>query len=111
MRVLADAMFTAEQPAHAVRVCFAHPNFELRLYSPESGNLAEGALDRLGAMFTDFDGCNQRMHNKLVVVDGEAAVFVVQVALWGLPLLSLALAAVTAVLRRRGAPSQGGSES
>lgn len=44
-------------------------------------------------------------------VDGEAAVFVVQVALWGLPLLSLALAAVTAVLRRRGAPSQGGSDA
>ena len=44
-------------------------------------------------------------------VDGEAAVFVVQVALWGLPLLSLALAAVTAVLRRRGAPIQGGSDA
>ena len=25
-------------------------------------------------MLTDFDGCNQRMHNKLVVVDGEVAV-------------------------------------
>lgn len=74
VRVLADAMFTAEQPAQAARVCLAHPNFELRLYSPESRNLAEGALDRLGAMLTDFDGCNQRMHNKLVVVDAEVAV-------------------------------------
>ncbi|MDA0947810.1 MAG: hypothetical protein O2799_04785, partial [Planctomycetota bacterium] len=44
-------------------------------------------------------------------VDGEAAVFVVQVALWGLPLLSLFFAGLTAVLRRRGAPTGAGADA
>lgn len=44
-------------------------------------------------------------------VDGEAAVFVVQVALWGLPLLSLFFAGLTAVLRRRGAPTGAGGDA
>jgi phosphatidylserine/phosphatidylglycerophosphate/cardiolipin synthase-like enzyme len=74
VRLLADSMFTAELPLQTARLCRAHPNLELRLYSPESGNLADSALARVGALLVDFDGFNQRMHNKLVVVDEEVAI-------------------------------------
>ncbi len=49
----------------------AHPNIEIRLYNPTEGkNLVQKALHAAG----DFQGFNQRMHNKAFIVDGRVAI-------------------------------------
>jgi putative cardiolipin synthase len=50
----------------------AYPNLEFRLFNPwnERGSLAE----RAGQMLAEMERLNTRMHDKLMVVDGHAAV-------------------------------------
>lgn len=52
----------------------AEPGVELRLYNPFTAGRDSQAL-RLGVMLGDFSQLNRRMHNKLFVADGRAAVF------------------------------------
>ena len=49
----------------------AHPNIEIRIYNPTPG---KRALEKVVNAARDFDGFNQRMHNKTFVVDGEVAI-------------------------------------
>lgn len=49
----------------------AHPNIEIRIYNPTPG---KHALQKVVNAARDFDGFNQRMHNKTFVVDGEVAI-------------------------------------
>lgn len=49
----------------------AHPNIEIRIYNPTPGKYA---LQKVVNAARDFDGFNQRMHNKTFVVDGEVAI-------------------------------------
>ena len=49
----------------------AHPNFEIRIYNANPGkNRVQQAYNAA----TDFQGINQRMHNKTFVVDGHVAI-------------------------------------
>ena len=49
----------------------AHPNVSIRVYNPTEGkNLASKAVN----VVSDFQGFNQRMHNKTFVVDGRVAI-------------------------------------
>lgn len=48
-----------------------HPNIEFRLFNPWEDR---GLLSRAGEMIAQMERLNQRMHDKLVVADGHAAV-------------------------------------
>ncbi len=50
-----------------------HPNLEVRVYNPGL-NVGRSGVDAAAALVTDFRGVNQRMHNKVLLVDGEAAI-------------------------------------
>ena len=51
----------------------AHPNVELRLYNPFPAGRDSGLL-RLASLVGDFGQLNRRMHNKLFIADGQAAI-------------------------------------
>ena len=48
-----------------------HPNIELRLFNPWKGR---GTLARAGEMIAQMERLNTRMHDKLLIADGNAAV-------------------------------------
>jgi len=49
----------------------AHPGIEIRIYNPAEG---KNAVQRMVHVARDFQGFNQRMHNKTFVVDGHVAI-------------------------------------
>lgn len=49
----------------------AHPNVELRLFNPWSSREIAG---RVGGSLKDMERVNQRMHNKALIVDNQAAI-------------------------------------
>ena len=49
----------------------AHPGIEIRIYNPTEG---KNAVQKVVNVARDFQGFNQRMHNKTFVVDGEVAI-------------------------------------
>ncbi|MCI1711254.1 MAG: phospholipase D family protein [Chiayiivirga sp.] len=74
VRVLLDQLFSVDNIRLLARLAQAHVNFELRLYNPTFGEAKTGPVDFfLGAVccFTRF---NQRMHNKLLLVDGRVGI-------------------------------------
>jgi putative cardiolipin synthase len=48
-----------------------HPNIELRLFNPWQ---KRGALSRMGEVIAQLERLNQRMHDKLIIADGNAAI-------------------------------------
>ena len=50
-----------------------HPRVEVRIYNPNL-NVRTTGREQLGQVATDFRGVNQRMHNKLFLVDGQVAI-------------------------------------
>lgn len=52
----------------------AHTNIELKIYNPILNKAHTGYLEMLEAALFDFGGLNQRMHNKLMIVDGQIAI-------------------------------------
>ncbi|MDC5703287.1 phospholipase D family protein [Vibrio europaeus] len=51
----------------------AHENIEIKIYNPNV-NIGKNIIDKLGTLLTDFHGLNQRMHNKVFLVDDQIAV-------------------------------------
>lgn len=49
-----------------------HPNFELRVYNP--GYVRDNLLGGMVEFVVDMEILNQRMHNKLFIVDGQIAI-------------------------------------
>ena len=52
----------------------AHDNFQLRVYNPTFGKARPSYLDYAGSVLCCFRRFNQRMHNKLLVVDDAVGV-------------------------------------
>lgn len=74
VRVLVDAFISLPDPALQATLEQAHDNFEIKLYNPVGGMAMPSNPDLLSASLRDFRGLNQRMHNKLFVMDGEHAI-------------------------------------
>lgn len=74
VRLLADHFMSARDPEWAAYLATVHPNFELRYYRPPVGQLNPSKLELLlhGVLF--FQQANQRMHNKILIVDGAIAI-------------------------------------
>ena len=71
VRLLMDDLYTSGEDELLLGLA-AHPNVELRLFNPFP---ARGSLKmRVLAALFDFERVNRRMHNKLFIADGAAAV-------------------------------------
>ncbi len=75
VRVLVDAFvrpgLTAEEYAG---LAVAHQNLEIRLFRPLSENAVTGLWRVVPDTFTRFTSLNRRMHGKILLVDGVAAI-------------------------------------
>lgn len=74
VRVLLDQLFSFEDLALLATLARAHANFELRLYNPTFGNGRTPPLEFAAGILCCFTRFNQRMHNKLLAVDGLLAI-------------------------------------
>ena len=71
VRVLLDDWGTLDKKDESVAGLDAHPNIDVKLFNPYTHR---SGLERLRELLTDFTRVNRRMHNKLFVADGVAAI-------------------------------------
>jgi len=69
IRLLLDQMFTFSDLEYLVLLTMDHVNFEIRFYNPTFNKAKMSNGDWLSSMACCFRRVNQRMHNKLMVVD------------------------------------------
>jgi phosphatidylserine/phosphatidylglycerophosphate/cardiolipin synthase-like enzyme len=70
VRLLLDQMFTDADLDHLVQLTLAHSNFEIRFYNPSFDKADMAKHDWISGVACCFRSINQRMHNKLLVIDG-----------------------------------------
>ena len=69
VRLLLDQMFSFSEARYLVQLTMAHSNLEIRFYNPSFYKAEMAKHDWLSAVACCFRRFNQRMHNKLMVVD------------------------------------------
>jgi len=69
VRVLADQLFSFNDAALLKRLADAHANLEVRLYNPTFHEAQTSAVEFGASVVCCFHHFNQRMHNKLLLVD------------------------------------------
>jgi putative cardiolipin synthase len=74
VRLLLDQMFSFSDARYLVQLTMAHENMEIRLYNPSFYKAEMAKHDWLSAVACCFRRFNQRMHNKLMVVDGVVGI-------------------------------------
>lgn len=74
VRVLADQLFALDDVEWLERIARAHANLEFRLYNPTFHEAVTQPLEFAAGVLCCFSRFNQRMHNKLVLVDGEIGI-------------------------------------
>jgi putative cardiolipin synthase len=74
VRLLLDQMFSYSDVERLVQLTLAHVNLEIRFYNPTFHKAKMAKRDWLSGMACCFRRVNQRMHNKLLVIDGVAGV-------------------------------------
>jgi putative cardiolipin synthase len=72
VRVLVDDLLI-EAPDSSLLALAHHPNIDIRIYNPKS-TVGTPLPKRVVNVATDFRGVNQRMHNKVLLIDGKAAI-------------------------------------
>ena len=73
VRLLMDPLSGLADPALQAQLASFHRNFDVRLYHPLLRVSRLAPLQLLGAIVFEFRDLNQRMHNKLMLVDGKVA--------------------------------------
>ncbi len=71
VRLLADQLFGPTDLSLLANLAAAHANFRMRLYNPTFGRARTSAVQYVEAILCCFRSFNQRMHAKLLVVDGR----------------------------------------
>jgi phosphatidylserine/phosphatidylglycerophosphate/cardiolipin synthase-like enzyme len=74
VRLLLDQMFSFSDAEYLVRLTLSHSNLEVRFYNPTFHKAKMAKHDWLTGLACCFRNVNQRMHNKLQVVDGMVGV-------------------------------------
>ncbi len=79
VKLIVDHLASEQHVEVATFLASVHPNFELRVYNPVSTHVKDAKADpsffeKLHALVFRFSRINQRMHNKLFVVDGQMAI-------------------------------------
>ena len=74
VRILADQLFALDNVEWLARIARAHANLEFRLYNPTFDKAVTPPLEFAAGILCCFSRFNQRMHNKLFLVDGEIGI-------------------------------------
>ena len=74
VRILADQLFSFEDPAVLAQLARVSPNLQVRLYNPTFHNAHTPPLEFAAGVVCCFMKFNQRMHNKVIVVDGAIGI-------------------------------------
>jgi cardiolipin synthase C len=74
VRILADQLFSFEDPNLLERLARVSPNLHLRLYNPTFYNSRTPPLEFAAGLMCCFMRFNQRMHNKLLLVDNSIGI-------------------------------------
>ena len=74
VRVLLDQLYGLPDPNLQATLAGQHRNFELRLYNPTFDEAKTEALQYVAGILCCFTKFNQRMHTKLLLVDGRAGI-------------------------------------
>ena len=74
VRVLLDQLYGLPDPDLQATLAGQHRNFELRLYNPTFDDAKTSVLQYAAGILCCFTEFNQRMHTKLLVVDGRAGI-------------------------------------
>ncbi|MCI5140942.1 MAG: phospholipase D family protein, partial [Candidatus Electrothrix sp. ATG1] len=79
VRLLIDHFVSERHPEIAAFLATVHPNLQIKLYNPVVGlfsghRIYPSILDQLIHLLTGFDRVNQRMHNKVFVVDNQVGI-------------------------------------
>lgn len=74
VRILADQLFSFGDVAVLDRLARASPNLKVRLYNPTFHEASTSPLEWAAGIACCFFHFNQRMHNKVLVVDGTAGI-------------------------------------
>jgi phosphatidylserine/phosphatidylglycerophosphate/cardiolipin synthase-like enzyme len=74
VRVLSDQLFSIDNMSLLARLARAHRNFELRLYNPTFDEARTAPLEFAAGILCCFFHFNQRMHNKLMLIDGAIGI-------------------------------------
>ncbi|MES0327408.1 MAG: phospholipase D family protein [Gammaproteobacteria bacterium] len=72
VRVLVDDLLMTAESDELFAMAY-HPNVEIRLYNPVH-SVGVNLFEKLTELAIDFRGSNQRMHNKMFVVDNMIAI-------------------------------------
>ena len=72
VRVIVDDLMI-DAPDKSLLALARHPNIEIRIYNPQT-SVGVPFHKRIWNLLTDFRGVNQRMHDKVLVVDGKVAI-------------------------------------
>jgi len=71
VRLLSDQLFSLIDPPLLADLAAAHANFQMRMYNPTFGRAYTSSAEYVGAILCCFRSFNQRMHTKLLLVDGR----------------------------------------
>lgn len=74
VRIIADNLFSEQDPATVAFVTTASPNLEVKLYRPALSRLKPSTLHTLWAGLRSFHAVNQRMHNKVMLFDSSVLI-------------------------------------
>ena len=74
VRVLLDQLFSVDDVELLAGLARAHVNFELRLYNPTFGEASTDPVQFVAGVVCCFFRFNQRMHNKLLLVDSRVGI-------------------------------------
>lgn len=74
VRLLLDQMFSFSDVEYLAKLAMAHSNMAVRFYNPSFNKAEMAKHDWLTGLACCFRGVNQRMHNKLQVVDDVVGV-------------------------------------
>ncbi|RUL62052.1 phospholipase D family protein [Dyella dinghuensis] len=69
VRIVADQLFSFEDPVVLEKLSRASPNLQVRIYNPTFQNSRTPPLEFAAGLVCCFIKFNQRMHNKLLLVD------------------------------------------
>jgi phosphatidylserine/phosphatidylglycerophosphate/cardiolipin synthase-like enzyme len=74
VRVVADQLFALDDVEWLAQIARAHANLDFRLYNPTFDEAVTEPLEFAAGLVCCFSKFNQRMHNKLFLVDGEIGI-------------------------------------
>ncbi|WP_425601667.1 phospholipase D-like domain-containing protein [Dyella subtropica] len=74
VRILADQLFSFNDPSWLDRIARAHANLEVRLYNPTFHKAQTSPVEFAAGIVCCFVKFNQRMHNKVLLVDNRIGI-------------------------------------